>query len=117
VLPRRSHRLGSSHETHLTLCHPYPHLGGTSPLRDLLVRIGLGGESDVKPASVTAWAGVEVFERTGRIEQAARRLGLRSLDRAATVIGHTWRPTPGLGPGSGSGPDGGSVREERECGA
>ncbi|MEL5959470.1 hypothetical protein AADR41_32755 [Streptomyces sp. CLV115] len=84
-------------------------------LRDLLVRIGLGGEADVKPSSVTAWAGVEVFERTGRIEQAARRLGLRSLDRAATVIGHTWRPAPG--PGSGFGPGGGVVREEGECGA
>ncbi|MFJ1817355.1 MULTISPECIES: hypothetical protein [unclassified Streptomyces] len=50
-------------------------------LRDLLVRIGLGGEADVKPSSVTAWAGVDAFERTGRIEQAARCLGPRSLDR------------------------------------
>ncbi|MGW3168070.1 IS481 family transposase, partial [Streptomyces sp. NPDC001142] len=32
VLPRRRHRLGSSHETDLTLCHPSPHLGGTSHL-------------------------------------------------------------------------------------
>ncbi|MER6421931.1 hypothetical protein [Streptomyces sp. NPDC001137] len=60
-------------------------------LRDLLIRIGLSSEDDVKPASVTAWAGLEAFERTGRIEDAARRLGLRSLDRAAAVIGHTWR--------------------------
>ncbi|MGW3780577.1 helicase associated domain-containing protein, partial [Streptomyces sp. NPDC005091] len=30
VLPRRRHRLGSSHETHLTCCHHSPHLGGTS---------------------------------------------------------------------------------------
>ncbi|TMU92882.1 integrase [Streptomyces sp. DASNCL29] len=60
-------------------------------LRDLLTRIGLADEADVKPSSVTAWAGVETFERTGRIEEAARLLGLRSLDRAAAVIGHAWR--------------------------
>ncbi|MFB7919494.1 SpoIIE family protein phosphatase, partial [Streptomyces sp. NPDC056061] len=28
--PRGRHRLGSSHETHLTCCHLSPHLGGTS---------------------------------------------------------------------------------------
>ncbi|MEU1902970.1 integrase [Streptomyces hygroscopicus] len=60
-------------------------------VRDLLTRIGLADETGVKPSSVTAWAGVEAFERTGRIEEAARRLGLRSLDRAAAVIGHAWR--------------------------
>ncbi|MFF3381336.1 hypothetical protein ACFYXF_51360 [Streptomyces sp. NPDC002680] len=59
-------------------------------LRNLLTWIGLDGEEDVKPSSVTAWAGVEEFERTGRIENVACRLGLRSLDRAAAVIGHTW---------------------------
>ncbi|MEU5425864.1 hypothetical protein AB0H73_09675 [Streptomyces olivoreticuli] len=60
-------------------------------LADLLKRTGLAGKKDVKPASITAWAGLEAFEATGRIEDAARRLGLRSLDRAAAVIGHTWR--------------------------
>ncbi|WP_420713622.1 DUF6188 family protein [Streptomyces sp. WM4235] len=30
VLPRGRHRLGSSHTTHLTACHHFPHLGGTS---------------------------------------------------------------------------------------
>ncbi|MFK0292220.1 hypothetical protein ACIQU6_17325 [Streptomyces sp. NPDC090442] len=65
-------------------------------LRDLLIRIGLADEPDVKPSSITAWAGVEVFEQTGSIQEVARRLGLRSLDRAANVIGHTWRePTAG----------------------
>ncbi|MGW0566012.1 hypothetical protein [Streptomyces tauricus] len=62
-------------------------------LGDLLKRIGLSDEEDVKPSSVTAWAAVAEFERTGQIEDAARRLGLRSLDRAAAVIGHTWRTT------------------------
>ncbi|WP_328494666.1 hypothetical protein OHS59_19405 [Streptomyces sp. NBC_00414] len=62
-------------------------------LGDLLKRIGLSDEEDVKPSSVTAWAAVAEFERTGRIEDAARRLGLRSLDRAAAVIGHNWHTT------------------------
>ncbi|QFQ98139.1 hypothetical protein F9278_20135 [Streptomyces phaeolivaceus] len=61
-------------------------------LRNLLTWIGLPvEEEDVKPASITAWAGVQEFERTGRIEDAARLLGLRSLDSTASVIGHTWR--------------------------
>lgn len=64
-------------------------------LTDLLKRIGLGQEKDVTPASITAWAAAAEFERTGRIEDAARLLGLRSLDRAAAVIGHSWRTTAG----------------------
>lgn len=60
-------------------------------LGDLIKRIGLGADPDVKPASVTAWAAADTFEQTGRIEDAARHLGLRSLDRAATTIGFTWR--------------------------
>ncbi|MFJ4870522.1 hypothetical protein [Streptomyces sp. NPDC088757] len=60
-------------------------------LADLLKRVGLGGEEYVKPASITAWAAVAEFERTGRIEDAARLLGLRSLDRVASVIGYSWR--------------------------
>ncbi|MFD4276194.1 hypothetical protein R2B67_21260 [Streptomyces cyaneofuscatus] len=63
-------------------------------LRDLLRRIGLGGEPDVKPASITATAAVAAFETTGRIEDAARSIGLRSLDRAAAVVGYDWRCDP-----------------------
>ncbi|MGW2874167.1 hypothetical protein ACWDCZ_38965, partial [Kitasatospora sp. NPDC001225] len=63
-------------------------------LTDLLHRTGLVGEADVKPASITTRAAVEAFEASGRIEDAARCLGLRSLDRAATVIHLTWRPDP-----------------------
>ncbi|MFC5027865.1 hypothetical protein ACQFX6_17365 [Streptomyces sp. DSM 41987] len=69
-------------------------------LGDLLGRIGLGGEPDVKPASITNRAAVEAFEATGHVEDAARRLGLRSLDRAAAAIGHTWRTRRQDGEGS-----------------
>ena len=57
---------------------------------DTLARAGLGDEPDVRPLSVTAWAGVKMFEQTGRIDTVARRLGMRSLDRAALLIGWDW---------------------------
>ncbi|MFJ9595544.1 hypothetical protein ACIRS3_22640 [Streptomyces virginiae] len=64
-------------------------------LRDLLRKIGLDGEPEVTPASVTARAdAVDVFEATGRIEESARRLGVRSLDRAAAVVGFDWLSDP-----------------------
>ncbi|MFK0257440.1 hypothetical protein [Streptomyces sp. NPDC090445] len=60
-------------------------------LRDLLKRIGLAADRSVRPASVTAYAGWETFTRTGRIEAAARHLGMGSLDSTAALIGHHWQ--------------------------
>jgi integrase/recombinase XerC len=60
---------------------------------DVLRRAGLGDEPDVRPRSVTAWVGRQVLADTGRIEAVARTLGLRSLDRAAALIGWDWRAT------------------------
>ena len=45
----------------------------------------------MRPGSVVAWAGRKVFEETGSIEEVARRLGMRSLDRAAQFIGLGWK--------------------------
>ncbi|MGW7002055.1 hypothetical protein ACWGCW_04260 [Streptomyces sp. NPDC054933] len=59
-------------------------------LTDLLHRIGLAGDPAVRPASITAYTGAQLFAWTGRIEAVARRLGLTSLDRAAAVIGYDW---------------------------
>jgi integrase len=56
----------------------------------VLTLAGLGGEPDVRPLSVLAWAGQRVLENTGRIEQVALSLGMRSLDRAAGIIGWDW---------------------------
>lgn len=56
----------------------------------VLVRAGLAGEPDVRPASVAGWAGRRVFESSGSIEDAARAMGVRSLDRAARLIGLDW---------------------------
>jgi integrase/recombinase XerC len=57
---------------------------------ETLRRAGLGTEPDVRPLSVTAWAGQKVLDETGRIDAVARALGMRSLDRAATLIGWDW---------------------------
>lgn len=59
-------------------------------LTDLLHRIGLAADPRIKPASITAYAAVQVLNETGRIEEVARRLGLRSLDRAADLAALDW---------------------------
>jgi site-specific recombinase XerC len=63
-------------------------------IAETLTRAGIGKEPDVRPGSVVAWAGRKVFEETGSIEEVARRLGIRSLDRAARFIGWGWKPEP-----------------------
>jgi integrase/recombinase XerC len=60
-------------------------------LQAVMGKAGLGGEPDVKPRSLTAWVGSRVLRDTGRIEEAARRLGLRSLDLTAELVGFEWR--------------------------
>jgi integrase len=57
---------------------------------DTLVRAGLGGEPDLRPASVAAWAGRSLLDETGRIDAVARLLGVRSLDRAARIVAWDW---------------------------
>ena len=52
---------------------------------------GLAAERDLAPMSLATWAGRRVFDATGRIEEAAKTLGLRSLDTAAAAIGFGWR--------------------------
>jgi site-specific recombinase XerC len=59
-------------------------------ISDTLRRAGLAEEPDVRPVSVAAWAGKKVFDETGRIEAVAQALGVRSLDRAARLIGWDW---------------------------
>ena len=58
---------------------------------ETLRRAGFRTEPDVRPLSVAGWAGAQVFAETGRIEAAARALGVRSLDGAARLIDFDWR--------------------------
>jgi integrase/recombinase XerC len=66
-------------------------------IQETLTRAGLGHEPDVRPVSVTAWAGRRVLEETGRIEAVACGLGVRGLDGAARIIGWDW-VVPGSSP-------------------
>jgi integrase len=64
-------------------------------ISETLRRAGLGKEPDVRPLSVAAWVGFKILARGGAIDQVARALGMRSLDRAARMVGWDWRTDPG----------------------
>jgi len=59
-------------------------------ITETLERAGLSREPDVRPLSIVAWAGRRILSETGRIDEVARRTGMRSLDRAARLIGWDW---------------------------
>ncbi len=59
-------------------------------ISDTLRRAGLAREPDVRPVSIAAWAGKKIFDDTRQIEAVAQALGMRSLDRAARLIGWDW---------------------------
>lgn len=59
-------------------------------VKDVLRRSGIDADPAVKPRSLTAFAAQQVFDATGRIEDAARRIGSRSLDATAALIGFDW---------------------------
>jgi hypothetical protein len=52
-----------------------------------LRRSGLAADATVRPASVAAWAGRRLLDEGVALEEVARRLGIRSLDRTANFIG------------------------------
>ncbi|MEY2425826.1 MAG: hypothetical protein QOI61_1398 [Actinomycetota bacterium] len=51
---------------------------------------GYDAKSGIRPGSLAAWRGVQIYEETGRIEDVKHRLGMRSFDETARVIG--WTP-------------------------
>jgi integrase/recombinase XerC len=61
-------------------------------VRDVLTRAGLSTTPGIKPSSLTAHAARCAFDETGRVEDAARVTGSRSLDGTAALIGYQWRP-------------------------
>jgi integrase len=65
-------------------------ISAASAVTAVLTRAGLADEADLRPTSVAAWAGRAEFDRTGNIADAARLLGLRSLDATARMIGWDW---------------------------
>jgi site-specific recombinase XerD len=64
-------------------------------ISETLRRAGLDKEHDVRPLSVAAWVGATILARGGSIDLVARALGMRSLDRAARLVGWDWRADTG----------------------
>jgi integrase/recombinase XerC len=60
-------------------------------ISDVLRRAGIADDPGVRPTSISAWAGRQILEETGRIDLVAQRLGLTRLDTAADFIGWNWR--------------------------
>ncbi|OZM70310.1 hypothetical protein CFN78_25620 [Amycolatopsis antarctica] len=63
----------------------------STALRRVLTKAGLGGDPTLRPASLPAHAARAAFLRHWQIEDAARVLGVRSLDAAARTIRYEWR--------------------------
>ena len=59
-------------------------------IRETMQRAGLFEDPRVRPGSLAAWAGVRVLDATGRVDEVARALGMRSLDGAARAINWNW---------------------------
>ncbi|SHT89426.1 Site-specific recombinase XerD [Mycobacteroides abscessus subsp. abscessus] len=62
-------------------------------VREILTRAGLSDDPSIRPSSLTAYAARRNFDNTGRIEDAARVIGSRSLDSTAALIGYQWVDT------------------------
>ncbi|STD71424.1 site-specific tyrosine recombinase XerC [Dermacoccus nishinomiyaensis] len=63
-------------------------------IRDVIIRAGLDTDPAIKPSSLTAHPARAVFDRTGRIQDSARLLGVTSLDAAASAIDWDWQAAP-----------------------
>ena len=61
-------------------------------LDKLLAKAGLKQPGRVRVASINEWVAARTFASTHRVEAVAARLGMRSLDAAAHLVGHDWRP-------------------------
>ncbi len=61
-------------------------------ISEVFRRAGLNQETDLRPISITFWAGRQAFEAAEdhKLEAAAKAMGLKSLDMTAQKIDYTW---------------------------
>lgn len=57
----------------------------------LIKAAGLRKPGKIRVASINEYVAADLFTRTGRVEVVASRLGMRSLDAAAHLVGWDWR--------------------------
>jgi len=60
-------------------------------IREVIRHAGLAGDPHIRPESIRAWSGRNLYETTGDLVACARWLGLESLDTTADLIGLSWR--------------------------
>ena len=66
----------------------------SSALRTILDRAGVAHLPGVAIKSLRVGYGLAELQRTGRIEDAACALGMRSLDQTAELLGYDWQQQP-----------------------
>lgn len=57
----------------------------------LIKAAGLRKPGKIRVASINEYVAADLFAKTGRVEVVAARLGMRSLDAAAHLVGWDWR--------------------------
>lgn len=57
----------------------------------LIKAAGLRKPGKIRVASINEYVAADLFAKTGRVEVVATRLGMRSLDAAAHLVGWDWR--------------------------
>jgi hypothetical protein len=67
-----------------------PGNAATMAVIEVLRAAGIHGDPSVRSSSVTAWAGRRLLLQGYWLEEVARALGSRSLDRTANLIGLDW---------------------------
>ena len=60
-------------------------------VHDILKDAGYGQDAGIRPGSLPAWRGAQIFNETGKIQVVAKRLGIDDLEEAAKTIGWDWR--------------------------
>lgn len=72
--------------------HPFKRQAAASgAIGDIFRLAGLAATPGIRPSSVIEYVALRLYEETGSLEHVAARLGLRSLDRTAHLVGVDWR--------------------------
>lgn len=77
--------------------HHIKHGAGSGMVTNIIKRAGLSKVPGFRALSLQEYVAKDVYDKTGSVEQAAVRLGMRSLDSVADLIDLDWRDAHRLG--------------------
>lgn len=69
---------------------------GGNKITALLKKARLHRQGVTRAESIREWLAQSIFAETGSLEEVAARLGMRSLDAAAHIVGYDWLNTSGF---------------------